>query len=154
MVASINGQLCRSTDSNRYATLFLALYDDRARTLRYTNAAHNPPVLVRADGRLERLTVGGTIVGTFDFVRFEEGQVALEDGDLLIIFSDGLSEAQNALGEEYGEQRLADFAAARRRDTVANIRQAIFDEVDRWTGDAERFDDQTLVILKAVNRES
>ncbi|MDQ3805463.1 MAG: serine/threonine-protein phosphatase, partial [Acidobacteriota bacterium] len=153
MVASINGQLCRSTDSNRYATLFLALYDDRARTLSYTNAAHNPPILVRADGRVERLTEGGTIVGMFDFAEFEEGHVALEDGDLLVIFSDGLSEAQNKLGEEYGEERLAHFAAARRRDTVANIRQAIFDEVDDWTGDAERYDDQTLVILKAVNGE-
>ena len=152
MVASINGQLCRSTDSNRFATLFLALYDDRARTLRYTNAGHNPPILVRADGRVERLTEGGTIVGTFDFVEFEEGHVALGDDDLLVIFSDGLTEAQNSHGEEYGEERLVRLAADRRRDTAENLRRAIFDEVDKWTGEAERYDDQTLVILKTVNK--
>ena len=150
MLSGVNAQLCRSTDSNRFATIFLALYDDRARTLRYTNAGHNPPALVRADGRVERLCVGGTIVGSFDFVTFEEGHVALEAGDLLVVFSDGLSEAQNELGEEYGEDRLVAFAAARRHDTADNLRQSIFDEVDRWAGPSERNDDQTLVILKAV----
>ena len=154
MVANINGQLCRSTDSNRFATLFLALYDDRTRRLRYTNAGHNPPALIRADGSVEQLTVGGTIVGSFDFVTYEEGHVTLEDGDLLVVFSDGLSEAQNDLGEEYGDARLTGFAADRRRDTVENLRRAIFEEIDKWTGDAERYDDQTLVILKAVNRQS
>ncbi|HEX8293681.1 MAG TPA: SpoIIE family protein phosphatase, partial [Pyrinomonadaceae bacterium] len=148
MAERINEQLCRSTDANRFATLFLALYDDSARTLRYTNAGHNAPLLVRAGGTVERLWAGGTVLGAFDGVRFEEGQTALDDGDLLVVFSDGLSEAQNATGEEYGEQRLADLAAARREETVENIRQDIFNEIDRWTGQADRGDDQTLVILK------
>jgi sigma-B regulation protein RsbU (phosphoserine phosphatase) len=74
--------------------------------------------------------------------------VGLNEGDLLIIYSDGITEAQNATGEEYSEQRLADLAAARRAETVENIRQDIFDEIDRWTGQADRGDDQTLVILK------
>jgi sigma-B regulation protein RsbU (phosphoserine phosphatase) len=154
MTASINEQLCRSTESNRFATLFLALYDDRTRLLRYTNAGHNSPLLVRAGGTVERLTTGGTMVGAFDWVKFEEGQVTLEEGDLLVIFSDGLSEAQNLSGEEYGEERLTRFAAARRRETVNNLRAELFDEVDKWTGAVERGDDQTLVILKAVNRQS
>lgn len=152
MSERINEQLCRSTDANRFATLFLALYDDEARSLRYTNAGHNAPVLVRADGTVERLWTGGTVLGAFDGVPFEEGQAELYEGDLLVIFSDGINEAQNATGEEYGEQRLADLAAARRAETVENIRQDIFDEIDRWTGQADRGDDQTLVILKAVNR--
>ncbi|HEU4595921.1 MAG TPA: SpoIIE family protein phosphatase [Pyrinomonadaceae bacterium] len=151
MTASINEQLCRSTESNRFATLFLALYDDRTRLLRYTNAGHNSPLLVRAGGTIERLTTGGTMVGAFDWVKFEEGQVTLEEGDLLVIFSDGLSEAQNLLGEEYGEERLTRFAVSRRRETVNNIRAELFDEIDKWTGAVERGDDQTLVILKAVN---
>ena len=154
MTVSINEQLCRSTESNRFATLFLALYDDRTRTLRYTNAGHNSPVLVRAGGSIERLTTGGTMVGAFDWMKFEEGRVTLEEGDLLVIFSDGLSEAQDAAGEEYGEERLTRFAAEHRRETINNLRTALFDEVDRWTGAVERGDDQTLVILKAVNRES
>jgi sigma-B regulation protein RsbU (phosphoserine phosphatase) len=154
MAERINEQLCRSTDADRFATLFLALYDDRARTLRYTNAGHNAPLLVRPGGTVERLWTGGTVLGAFDGVRFEEGQTTLDEGDLLVIYSDGITEAQNATGEEYGEQRLADLAAARRDETVEHIRRDIFNEIDRWTGQADRGDDQTLVILKAVNRES
>jgi sigma-B regulation protein RsbU (phosphoserine phosphatase) len=151
MAKSINAQLCRATDANRFATLFLALYDGHARTLRYTNAGHNAPLLVRADGTVERLWDGGTVLGAFDGVPFEEGQTSLGAGDLLVVFSDGINEAQNATGEEYGEQRLTDFAVSRRAETVENIRGDIFDEIDRWTGSAERGDDQTLVILKGVN---
>lgn len=153
MAERINEQLCRSTDADRFATLFLALYDDGARTLRYTNAGHNAPLLVRADGTVERLWAGGTVLGAFDAVPFEEGKATLNDGDLLVVYSDGITEAQNATGEEYGEQRLADLAAARRAETVENIRRDIFDEIDRWAARADRGDDQTLVILKAVNRE-
>ncbi|MCA1619223.1 MAG: SpoIIE family protein phosphatase [Acidobacteria bacterium] len=149
MVESINGQLCRATDANRFATLFLAVYDDRARSLRYTNAGHNAPLLVRADGSAERLWAGGTVLGAFDFAPFEEGGAQLSDGDLLVVYSDGITEAQNAGGEEYGEGRLAALAAERRHETVENIRRDIFDDIDRWSGDAERGDDQTLVILKA-----
>jgi sigma-B regulation protein RsbU (phosphoserine phosphatase) len=150
MTASINEQLCRATDSNRFATLFLALYDDRTRTLRYTNAGHNAPVLVRADGKVERLTTGGMVVGAFTSIDFDEGRTTLGAGDMLVVFSDGVTEAQNGTGEEYGEARLSSFAVALREDTANNLRSAVFDEIDRWTGEAERGDDQTLVILKAV----
>jgi sigma-B regulation protein RsbU (phosphoserine phosphatase) len=149
MAGNINAQLCRATDANRFATLFLALYDDRARTLRYTNAGHNAPLLVRADGSVERLWAGGTVLGAFDSAKFEEAQTTLGEGDLLVVYSDGLTEAQNPAGEEYGEQRLAEFIASDRTDTAENIRRRIFDEVDHWTGSAERGDDQTLVILKS-----
>jgi sigma-B regulation protein RsbU (phosphoserine phosphatase) len=153
ITANINEQLCRATDSNRFATLFLALYDDRTRALRYTNAGHNAPVLVRADGRVERLTTGGIVVGAFPAVVFDEGRTTLGAGDMLVLFSDGVTEAQNSTGEEYGEARLSTFAAALREDTANNLRAAIFDEIDRWAGDAERGDDQTLVILKVISDE-
>jgi len=149
MAASLNEQLCRSTDSNRFATFFLALYDDRARRLRYTNAGHNEPLLVRADGTVEKLSVGGTVLGAFEWVRYEEAATPLAPGDLLLVFSDGLSEAQNTLGEEYGEERLAQFAAAQRRHTADEIRRAVFEEIDDWSGGQERGDDQTVVIIKA-----
>jgi sigma-B regulation protein RsbU (phosphoserine phosphatase) len=151
MTASINEQLCRATDTNRFATLFLALYDDRTRTLRYTNAGHNAPLLVRADGSVERLTTGGTVVGAFTSVSFDEGRTTLGAGDMLVVYSDGVTEAQNGTGEEYGEARLSSFAVARREETANNLRGAVFDEIDRWTGDAERGDDQTLVILKSIS---
>ena len=148
VVASVNQQLCHSTDSNRFATFFLALYDDHERLLRYTNAGHNAPVLVRADDTVERLDAGGTVVGAFEFVRYEEAATNLRSGDLLVLFSDGISEAQNPLGEEYGEQRLIEFVTAHRHLSAGELRQAIFTEVDRWSGGQERGDDQTVVIVK------
>jgi phosphoserine phosphatase RsbU/P len=148
MAASINTQLCHATDANRFATLFLGLYDDRTRTLLYTNAGHNAPVLVRAGGSIERLWTGGTVLGAFTSAEFDEGQTTLDEGDLLVIFSDGITEAHDGEGEEYGETRLTEFVVARRRETANNLRQEIFDEVDKWSGGAERGDDQTVVILK------
>ena len=151
MVERINDQLCLSTESNRFATLFLALYDDRARTLRYANAGHNAPMLVRADGSVERLTAGGTMVGAFDWMNFEEAQTTLGAGEVLVIFSDGISEAQNNLGEEYGEERLAQLVLAYKSASAEKLLEVIFDEVDNWSGVEERGDDQTLVIVKGVN---
>jgi sigma-B regulation protein RsbU (phosphoserine phosphatase) len=149
MAASINDQLCRSTDSNRFATVFLALYDDRTRRLRYTNAGHNPPLLVRASGAVEKLDVGGTVLGAFEWARYEEAAATLGEGDLLLVFSDGISEAQNDAGEEYGDERLAQLALANRHLSTDDLRATVFDEIDAWTGGRERDDDQTVVILKA-----
>lgn len=148
MVESINGQLCRSTEASRFATLFLAVYDDRERSLRYTNAGHNAAILLRADGTVERLATGGMMVGAFDWAKYEEAETTLATGDLLLIFSDGISEAQNASGEEYGEQRLVQFGVARRDASADEMRQAVFDEIDAWSGAEERGDDQTLVVVK------
>jgi len=150
MAASINEQLCRSTDSNRFVTLFIALYDDETRQLRYSNAGHNSPLLIRADGSIEQLTVGGTVLGAFDWARFEEASATLHTGDLLLVYSDGISEAQNSSGEEYGEERLTELARANRMMSADELRHLIFAEVDQWTGGEERGDDQTLVILKTV----
>jgi sigma-B regulation protein RsbU (phosphoserine phosphatase) len=149
MAASINDQLCRSTDSNRFATVFLALYDDRTRALRYTNAGHNAPLLVRASGAIEKLDVGGTVLGAFDWARYEEASATLDAGDLLLVFSDGITEAQNHTGEEYGDERLAEFAIANRNSTPEELCRAIFLEIGMWSGGQERNDDQTVVILKA-----
>ena len=151
MVRVLNIQLCRSIDSNRFATLFLALFNEQTRSLRYTNAGHNAPILVRADGTVERLSAGGLMVGAFDWAPYEEAHTTLETGDVLLIFSDGLSEAQNESGEEYGEERLSQCAGKLRELSVDMMRRIIFDEIDKWSGVAERGDDQTLVILKLTS---
>ena len=151
-ITNINTQLCQSTEANRFATFFLAIYEDRTRQLRYTNAGHNPPALVRADGTVERLTTGGMIVGAFEYARYEEAAVALDAGDLLLIFSDGISEAENQGGEEYGEERLIRFTVRHRALSADELRRAIFDEIDDWSGARERGDDQTLVIIKSSSQ--
>ena len=150
ITANINEQLCRSTDSNRFATLFLAIYEERTRTLRYTNAGHNAPFLVRADGRVEQLVTGGIMVGAFDWANYEESSVRLEKGDLLLIFSDGITEAESSeSGEEYGEERLMKLAIRHRRMHAAELQHAIFDEIEHWSDTQDRTDDQTLVIVKS-----
>jgi sigma-B regulation protein RsbU (phosphoserine phosphatase) len=145
---NINRQLCESTESNRFATLFLALYEDRTCQFRYTNAGHNAPILVRADGSIERLPTGGMMVGAFEWAEYEEAGAALAPGDVLLIFSDGISEAENEAGLEYGEERLTGFAVEHRMLSADELRSAIFAEVDAWSGARERDDDQTLVIVK------
>lgn len=148
-VTNINTQLCQSTDANRFATLFLTLYEDRTRQLHYTNAGHNAPILARANGTVERLTTGGMMVGAFDWATYEEGSTSLGAGDVLVIYSDGITEAEREPGEEYGEERLIELVVKHRRSTAHEIREAIFADVDDWSGQKERGDDQTLVIMKA-----
>lgn len=147
-MTNINRQLCQSTEANRFVTLFLAIYDDRTRALHYTNAGHNAPVLVRADSTVERLTIGGMLGGAFEWAEYEEAATTLQPGDLLLIFSDGLSEAESDAGVEYGEQRLTRFAVEHRHLSADEIRDAVFEEIETWSGKRERDDDQTLVIVK------
>ncbi|HZH90088.1 MAG TPA: SpoIIE family protein phosphatase [Pyrinomonadaceae bacterium] len=149
MAASINEQLCHSTDSNRFATLFIALYDDNTRRLRYTNAGHNDALLIRAGGAIEHLTEGGTVLGAFEWARYTEASATLERGDVLVIYSDGISEADNPRGAEYTEHRLAHLVRKNRDKTADELRRLIFTEVDDWTGGQERDDDQTVVIIKS-----
>jgi sigma-B regulation protein RsbU (phosphoserine phosphatase) len=150
LTSTINNQLCRSIDSNRFATLFLALYDDSTRTLRYTNAGHNAAILVRADGTVERLAIGGVMVGAFHGSHYDQAQTALPPGSILLVFSDGLSEARDAQGQEYGEPRLLDFALRNRNFSAEALRRAVFEEIDRWSSGQDREDDQTLVIVRAL----
>jgi sigma-B regulation protein RsbU (phosphoserine phosphatase) len=151
MSANINRQLCQSTDANRFATLFLALYEERTRTLRYTNAGHNAAILVREDGTVERLKTGGMMAGAFDWATYEEAHTNLLHGDTLLIFSDGISEAERVTGEEYGEARLVRFAIEHRTLNADELRRAIFTEIENWSATQERGDDQTLVIIKSTH---
>jgi sigma-B regulation protein RsbU (phosphoserine phosphatase) len=153
ITTNINLQLCQSTEANRFATLFLALYEDETRTLRYTNAGHNAPLLVRAGGRIEELSAGGLMVGAFDWAKYEEASTELRPGDALLIYSDGITEAERATGEEYGVVRLMQLAVNQRHLQADELRQAIFDAIDDWTGTRERNDDQTLVIVKVKDTE-
>ncbi|MCA1613988.1 MAG: SpoIIE family protein phosphatase [Acidobacteria bacterium] len=150
MTASINDQLCRSTDSNRFVTAFVAIYDDATRRLRYTNAGHNAPFLIRAGGEWERLETGGIVLGAFDWAGYEEASAELGAGDVLLVFSDGITEAQDAAGEEYGDERLMRLASANRHLSADELRAAIFRDIEEWTGGRERDDDQTIVVLKAA----
>src|ERR1017187_5287410 len=108
LAAKMNYFLYRSTGPNSYATFFYAQLDQQTRELHYVNAGHNAPYLLRAggDSPVEELTTGGTIIGMFPKTSYEEGTLALHAGDVLIVFSDGVTEALNPADEEFGEDRL------------------------------------------------
>ncbi len=148
VVRRLNGQLYESTPQEKYATFFYGVYDGHTRRLAYTNAGHPPPALFRR-GRIERLNVGGTVVGLFPSVRYEKGAVELEPGDVLLAYTDGMTEPENSFGEEFGEERL--FQVARRclGSPPKQIADELYRAVSDWTGSPELQDDMTLLIATA-----
>lgn len=149
LTARMNHVLYQSTSAAKYATFFYARLDRRTGRLRYVNAGHNPPYLMRRDfGALEiiELRTGGTVLGLFPESEYEEGEIQLRAGDLLVAFTDGVPEALNAAGEEFGEERLKvvmqNAAGKPAPDVSSQLSQAVRD----WIGSAEQHDDLTFVI--------
>ncbi len=148
-VTRLNRQLYESTPVEKYATFFLASYDARTRRLTYTNAGHWPPVLLRR-ASLEHLKIGGTAVGLFGPSAYEQAEVELQPGDLLVAFSDGITEPENSYGEEFGEERLVEVVQRARNTPPATLVEEIYRGVTDWTGSPELQDDMTVLVAKAV----
>jgi predicted permease len=150
LTGKINRLLCASTGPNSYATFFYARLDETTRCLSYVNGGHNPPFLLRNhhSGAIEELTTGGTIVGMFPFSQYEEGTVQLESGDVLMLFSDGVSEAHNPQEEEFGEARLQEALRRYRDLPVGEMSSAVLGELQQWMADAPQYDDLTFVLMK------
>ncbi len=146
---AVNELLHRSSEINRFATLFFAVYDDDRRALRYANCGHNPPILLRADGSVERLLPTAAALGLFDEWPCETAEATLERGDLLAIFSDGVPEAFSDDGDEFGEPRLIAALEARRHLPVEALVDDVLAVVTRFSG-SEQEDDQTLVIARGI----
>jgi len=148
LLSLLNHQLYESTPQEKYATLFLAIYDGRSRKLTYSNGGHLPPVVISADGSLRRLEQGGTVVGLFDNLTFDEASVHLRAGDIIMAYSDGVTEPENDFGE-FGEQRLIDLVRENRELSLIEITELVTSAVDDWIGDKEQPDDITLVLARA-----
>jgi sigma-B regulation protein RsbU (phosphoserine phosphatase) len=146
----INRHLCESTDDARYATLFFCVYDDSARELSYLNAGHNPPIVLRASGEIERLNLGGMVLGLFEGNHYEEGKIRLDPGDLLVIFSDGITEAVSQQDEEFGDDALVELIKRHNGLPPEGLLARITEEVDRFTGPVPPVDDMTLIVARAV----
>jgi sigma-B regulation protein RsbU (phosphoserine phosphatase) len=150
LVDRMNAYACsNSQNGRRFTTTFIAEYRAAARSLTYVNAGHNPPLLRRNTGALERLNEGGIPLGILADTAYESGTVLLQSGDWLIIFTDGVTEAENESGEEYGEARLLNILYANTALTPALLLQTMMRDLDRFVGDAPQHDDVTLVLLKA-----
>ena len=148
LLSLLNHQLYESTPPEKYATLFLGIYDGRSHHLTYSNGGHLPPILISEDGTIRKLEAGGTVVGLFDNMTYEEGAVEMHPGEIFLAYSDGVTEPENDFGE-FGEQRLIDLVRDNRQLPLAQISQIVTMAVDDWIGDNEQPDDVTLVLARA-----
>ena len=147
MVSELNQQLHATTSAEKYATFCIAVYDDDSGQLTYTNAGHLPPILIH-EGSPIRLDVNGLVVGAFPFAKYDESQVRLQSGDLLVCFTDGITEPENEYGEMFGEDRLVELVTKNVDRDESAIIQAVMDAVRQWTGAPELFDDMTLLLAR------
>jgi len=148
LLSLLNHQLYESTPPEKYATLFLGIYDGRSHHLTYSNGGHLPPILIARDGSIRRLEAGGTVVGLFDNMTYAEGAVEMHPGEIFLAYSDGVTEPENDFGE-FGEQRLIDLVRDNRELPLPEISQIVTLAVDNWIGDNEQPDDVTLVLARA-----
>jgi sigma-B regulation protein RsbU (phosphoserine phosphatase) len=143
-----NTLLYNSTDSEKFATLFYAILDTLAHRVCFANAGHNYPFLVSHKGDVQRLKTIGIPLGFLRRFEFTEHSVSLLPGDLLVVFSDGITEAMNPLAEEFGEGNLQDVIAANRFNPAGMIIETIIDSVNKFAGGSEQSDDMTLICIK------
>ncbi|HET7106621.1 MAG TPA: SpoIIE family protein phosphatase [Candidatus Acidoferrum sp.] len=147
LLQSVNQLFVENTPEDSYATLFYADYDDANHCLRYANCGHNPPLLVRANGEIERLGATATVLGLFKDWNCEVKKVSMGPGDFLVIYTDGVTEAPDPAGEEFGEERLIKVVRAHPQAQVTETLSAILAEVQRFSG-ACQADDLTLVVAR------
>jgi sigma-B regulation protein RsbU (phosphoserine phosphatase) len=148
LLALLNHQLFESTPAAKYATLFLGIYDGATRRLTYANGGHLQPILISDDGTSQLLTCGGTVVGLFDNLSFPEATVQLRPGDMLVAYTDGVTEPENDYGE-FGEERLIQLVRANRHLPLERITEIVATAVADWIGENEQPDDVTLVLARA-----
>ena len=148
VLSLLNRQLYRSTPAEKYATLFLGVYDGHSRAFTYSNAGHLPPVVLGNDGSLRRLDTPGLVIGLFDDQGYEERTIYLRPGDIFLAFSDGVTEPENEFGE-FGEDRLIEIVRENRQLPLARISEMVTSAVADWIGMNEQPDDVTVVLARA-----
>lgn len=151
-VARINRTVCQNVPQSKYVTFFLAALDPATGRLAYVNAGHNPPLLVRAAGKVDRLEDGGLVLGMFENVTYAGGTVEMRPGDTLVVYSDGVTETWSPEGAEYGEESLTALAVRSRGLAAPALLDTILREIERFEAGARASDDRTLVVLKRTGR--
>lgn len=149
IVAQLNRQLYANTSPEKYATFFFGLYDEQTRMLNYTNAGHLQPLLLHG-GESKLLEVTGTVVGAFPVIRYEEQSVKVDAGDLLVAYTDGITEPENAYGQEFGIERLTDTALRWQSSEPIEIVARIMEAVKQWSTAPELPDDMTVMIARGL----
>jgi len=144
----VNRILCEHIAEGRFISFFYCLIDNDEATLTYANAGHYPPILVRADGAVERLGLGGAVLGVFPDGSYEQGQVAIQNGDRLVLYTDGITEVRNSNDEEFGEPRLIDLVVDNRACSAPSLQARLIEAVAAFS-DGHFQDDATLIVMAA-----
>jgi serine phosphatase RsbU (regulator of sigma subunit) len=147
LLKSVNQLFYENSSNSSYATLFFGDYDDSSRRLRYVNCGHLPPLLVRGDEQVERLTATNTVLGLFEKWECSVAEVQLAPGDTLVLYTDGVTEAENAQEEQFGEPRLIETMLAERHLAVRSLLETIVETVQKFS-EGEQADDITLVLAR------
>ena len=148
MFSRLNKAIAVNSPINRFITLFFVIIESAGNEMNYCNAGHNPPLVICADGSVKHLEVLGPVLGMLPEAGYEERRSAFGPGDLLVVFSDGVTEAENPEGEEYGDDRLAEWLVSRRDRPAVELVAGVLEEIDRFTGGAPAADDVTLVVAR------
>jgi phosphoserine phosphatase RsbU/P len=148
IITNSNNLLYNSTEPSKFATLFYGILNPQSNEIVFCNAGHNNPFLFSADGNVKELQTGGLILGCLPDSEYEEERVSINRNDLIVIFSDGISEAMNENEEEYGEERLQKLISINLNDSPENVIENILSDVRMFVGKAPQWDDMTLMIIK------
>jgi phosphoserine phosphatase RsbU/P len=146
VVGAANALLCADASDGMFVTLVYALLGADG-TVRYANAGHNPPLVLRADGRVERLDRTGILVGWDEAAAYAEARTALAPGDLLVLYTDGVTEARDGAGGEYGEERLEALLVRNRTASAASLLELVLADLASFVGGAEPYDDATIMVI-------
>lgn len=147
LVSQLNQQLYSFTSAEKFATFYFGIYDGQGGMLTYTNAGHPPPIVIR-DGEVQRLETNGMVVGAFPFAEYDESRIQLGSGDLLVCFTDGITEPENEYGEMFGEDGLIDVLLKNAWRRPEDIITSVIAAVHEWTNSPELQDDMTLLLAK------
>ncbi len=140
--------LFHNTSTNKFATLFYAILNKNTHEITYCNAGHNEPLLFLKDGNLNKLSTGGVVAGVIPSFPFEEDKFLFEKDELLVLYSDGITEAMNKDEEEFGDSRLIEVIKKNRNESAEKLIDKILEEVHEFTGTTPQMDDMTLVVVK------
>ncbi len=149
IVSHLNKHLEANTTTEKYATFFFSVYDERTGTLTATNAGHLPPILLRGN-EVRRLDVNGMVVGVFPFAKYDSSSIVLEKGDILLLYTDGITEPENEYDEMFGEDRLIETVQRVASKPNEEILAEVFQAVQHWTFAPESADDMTMMIIRRV----
>jgi sigma-B regulation protein RsbU (phosphoserine phosphatase) len=147
MLATLNGTIQERKLESQYVTMLFALWNDDSRTLQVANSGAVQPILCR-HGQSSTVRAEGFPLGLFPNASYDELNVATEPGDVIVFVSDGILDAENAQREMYGQERLSELLCSRGEQSAQEIADAILNDVSRFQGEQERFDDETIIVLR------